>query len=177
MFERVIFFRILTTFKHVYILSDEHHGLKCDSASSDQRGEVGGKAAGWWGPSALMRPAHNASFSQGPAHLLPLPPGSAPFLTGSLCLVRAGWEGGTGEQGGSPPPMFSLGTSCRLSDDQSKQRQRLQLEQIVQCCPERQRDGAAEGRSGSRGPRSGQDSFTLWSLYKSLGDLNTKSCS
>lgn len=45
------------------------------------------------GQCTLMRPTHNASFSQlvhskGPDYLLPLPPSSALFLTGSLSLVK-----------------------------------------------------------------------------------------
>lgn len=83
-----------------------------------------GKGWGGEGQCTLMRPTHNASFSQlgrsqGQAYLLPLPPSSALFLTGSLCLVQVVW-GGEGEEGGkgSPPLMFSLGTGCCLFDFQ-----------------------------------------------------------
>jgi len=53
-----------------------------------------------WGGGGWGR-THNDPFSQrstGPGHLLPLPPSSALFLTGSLCLVQEVWEGG-GEGG------------------------------------------------------------------------------
>lgn len=79
-------------------------------------------------------------------------PNSALFLTGSLRLVQVVWRvGAGGGRGGSPPLMFSLGTGCCLFDFQWKQHQRLQFEQIVQCCPAGQRrKGAAElgGRLG-----------------------------
>lgn len=118
----------------------------------------GGKGWGGEGQRTLMRHTHNASFSQmgrsqALAYLLPLPPSSALFLTGSLCLVQVVWEGvGGGGRLGSPPSMFSLETDFCLFDFQWKQHQHFQFEQIVQCCPVEQRSSAQEKRTC----RSGQ---------------------
>lgn len=51
---------------------------------------------GWGGSELTKPPFHSWPRSQGPAHLLPLPPGSVLLLTGSLRLVPAvlGLEGG-----------------------------------------------------------------------------------
>lgn len=127
----------------------------------------GGGGWGWlrWAPHPLNE-AHSQSF------LFTDRPASCTFLTVQLhsrpdpsvwCERRVGGEGG------SPPLMFSLGTACSLFNFQSKQRQHLQFEQIVQCCPAGQRAEAEGRRTGRWSVRS-----AYWTKYKSTAHLNSR---
>lgn len=105
-----------------------------------------GVSALWWGP--LTMP----SFHRWAVHRAR--PTSCPSLPVQLYSLPdpSVWCKWYGREGGSLPLMFSLGTGCCLFDFQSKQRQHLQFEQIVQCCPEKQRATGEEKRTGSDGP-------------------------
>lgn len=107
-----------------------------------------GKGLGGEGQCTLMRPTHNASFSQmgrsqGPACLLPLPPVQLYSLPDPSVWCKW-YREREGAREGSPPLMFSLGTGCCLFDFQWKQRQHLQFEQIAHCCPVEQKTSAKE---------------------------------
>lgn len=78
-----------------------------------------GKGQGGEGQCTLMRPTHNASFSQlgrsqGPAYLLPLP---SQFSSIPYRIPLSGASGMGGRES-APPLMFSLGTGCCLFDFQ-----------------------------------------------------------
>lgn len=153
---RVMWTKIAFRFQiGLFFFKDWNQSLKCELRGFymttavcvwREKAWVGRVSALWWGP-LTMPPFHRWAVHRARPTSCP----SLPVQLHSLPdpSVWCEWYGREWGREGSPPLMFSLGTGCCLFDFQWKQRQHLQFEQIVQCCPAVQRTSAKEDRTST----------------------------